>query len=327
MTDIDHFKSVNDTHGHGVGDDVIKYLADVLAEHTRPNDLVGRFGGEEFCIVCPDTDIAEGHVIAENIRDIIEKGIGANFLDKCQITASFGVASIHSNAANPSDMVEQADRALYVSKESGRKRVTNFTDDIDEEGSTTPAPEASAAPAPAQAPTATPAPAKPETPAVPILALRSSLPTPDKEEQTEKKSASVQKTINPVVPLFATAETDTSVKDTDTKDTEIESAGDSLRLDRSLLLDRLDQSLATADKQNHRVGVFLISIEALHKINDTFGFAVSDKLYKKIVRRLKNTLRQDNLSTVIGTNDQNISISRYGDTEICLALHLSLIHI
>ena len=321
MTDIDHFKSVNDTHGHGVGDDVIKYLADVLAEHTRPNDLVGRFGGEEFCIVCPDTDIAEGHVIAENIRDIIEKGIGANFLDKCQITASFGVASIHSNAANPSDMVEQADRALYVSKESGRNRVTNFTDDIDEEGSTTPAPEASAAPAPAQAPTPTPAPAKPETPAVPILALRSSLPTPDKEEQTEKKSASVQKTINPVVPLFATAETDTSVKDTDTEDTEIESAGDSLRLDRSLLLDRLDQSVATADKQNHRVGVFLISIEALHKINDTFGFAVSDKLYKKIVRRLKNTLRQDNLSTVIGTNDQNISVSRYGDTEICLALH------
>jgi len=157
MTDIDHFKSVNDTHGHGVGDDVIKYLADVLAENTRPNDLVGRFGGEEFCIVCPNTTIEEGHEIAENIRDIIEKGIGANFLDKCTITASFGVASIHSQASNPSEMVEQSDRALYVSKESGRNRVTNFNDDIEDAATqaANPVPReeatpAKAAPAPVQ---------------------------------------------------------------------------------------------------------------------------------------------------------------------------------
>jgi len=126
MTDIDHFKSVNDTHGHGVGDDVIKYLADVLAEQSRPNDLVGRFGGEEFCVVLPETTLSEGHQIAEEIRVIIEQGIGATFLDKCQITVSFGVATIHTNPASPSDMVEQADKALYVSKEGGRNRVTDY---------------------------------------------------------------------------------------------------------------------------------------------------------------------------------------------------------
>ena len=126
MTDIDHFKSVNDTHGHGVGDDVIKYLADVLADHARPNDLVGRFGGEEFCIVLPDTPLAQAAEIAEQIRATIEHGVGANFLDKCQITASFGVASIHANASNPSEMVEQSDKALYISKEGGRNRVTNY---------------------------------------------------------------------------------------------------------------------------------------------------------------------------------------------------------
>ena len=99
-----------------------------------------------------------------------------------------------------------------------------------------------------------------------------------------------------------------------------EAVGDSLRLDRSLLLDRLEQSVASASKQNHHVAIFLISIEALHRINDTLGFAASDKLYKRIVQRLKYTLKEEDLQSVIG-NQQSVSISRYGDTEICLAIH------
>ena len=340
MTDIDHFKSVNDTHGHGVGDDVIKYLADVLAEQSRPNDLVGRFGGEEFCMVLPDTTISEGYEIAEKIRDLIERGVGANFLDKCQITASFGVASIHTNAANPSEMVEQSDKALYVSKETGRNRVTNFTSRMDDEDFD-PAEASNGQPAAAVvAPARESAPVKAATPSVPILAQRSSLPE-DATEKTESKvtppvedkAAPVSESDNTgeVIPLFANTakspvlkqsilQTTGAGSSTGADDSEEESDGASLRLDRSLLLDRLEQSVQSASRNNHHVGVFLITIEALHRINDILGFTVSEKLYRRIARRLKKTLKEE-LGSIVESGDQSISITRYGDIEICLALH------
>ncbi len=325
MTDIDHFKAVNDTHGHGVGDDVIKYLADVLAEHSRPNDLVGRFGGEEFCIVLPNTTIEEGHAIAEEIRHVIESGIGAeSFFEKCQITASFGVASIHSNPATPSDMVEQSDKALYVSKESGRNRVTNYFAAMDDEDF-----DIAEAAIKAHAEPSKPAVAAPK---VPILAVRATAAGAPKVAKTEKpvtdtpiiKPVKTEQTESDVVPLFADSSPTPVLKVSNNKAsvTELDtSGGDSLRLDRSLLLDRLEQSLETAEKGNHHVGILLISIEALHRINDTLGFTVSEKLYRNIVRRLKKTLKEEANTSIIGSDKQSISISRYGDTEICLALH------
>lgn len=334
MTDIDHFKSVNDTHGHGVGDDVIKYLADVLADQSRPNDLVGRFGGEEFCIVLPETTISEGYRIAEQIRQTIEQGIGADFFDKCQITASFGVASIHSNSSTPSEMVEQADKALYVSKESGRNRVTNYTSAMEDEdfdmsaGDSLPQPES--------------APEIVKT-SVPILALRTSLPKSDASNAARDIAASGKQECKPApvlkvnsasssVPLFADKNTqpvlkqksnDTFASNPDdlVKLPEIDNSDSaSLRLDRSLLLDRLAQSVQSASRSNHHVGVFLITIEALHRINDILGFTASEKLYRKIAQRLKATLIEDAGST-IGLGEQSISVTRYGDTEICLAVH------
>ena len=349
MTDIDHFKSVNDTHGHGVGDEVIKYLADVLADHARPNDLVGRFGGEEFCVVLPNTTLNEGYEIAETIRETIHKGVGAEFFDKCQITASFGVASIHSKAKNPSDMVEQSDKALYVSKESGRNRVTNYSEKLEVPGAivTDAAPE--------EKPAATVAPIKPS---VPVLSMGGSqtaanandhkpeafsgaLPDALTENTTEKetpedKAASVLNTDSGiasstdadqsrVTPLFTQPtpmlKTSQSILSENNAEPNSESAGDSLRLDRNLLLDRLEQSVQSAQRKTRRVVIFLISIEAFHRINDTLGFTVSEKLYSKVVRRLKNTLKDEANVSIIGSNEQDISITRYGDTEVCLTLH------
>ena len=324
MTDIDHFKSVNDTHGHGVGDDVIKYLADVLADHARPNDLVGRFGGEEFCIVLPDTPLAQAAEIAEQIRATIEHGVGANFLDKCQITASFGVASIHANASNPSEMVEQSDKALYVSKEGGRNRVTNYTPQMESDDFDPTSVD--------NTPAATTPPVLKQS--VPVLATPTSA-TPTESNSPLEKPDVLAKANTPILKMKSTDES----KQTDNKPvsmfanlpdpadsldvTEIDagSNGDSLRLDRSLLLDRLEQSVANANKKGHRVGIFLITVEALHRINDTLGFTVSEKLYQLIVRRLKTTLKDESIRHIVGSSEQGISISRYGDTEICLALH------
>lgn len=316
MTDIDHFKSVNDTHGHGVGDDVIKYLANVLADHARSNDLVGRFGGEEFCMVMPDTTIAEAAQIAEDIRIAIEEGIGADFFDKCQITASFGVASILSNASTPSDMVEQSDKALYYSKENGRNQVTNYTSAM-EDGESDFVAEPAAAPA---APTVS-------KPAVPVLALKTT-PTPadtDSDSTTPSAPPIVKPTppviIEPAndekkfVPMFATPKEVVEERPQDSEDDIAGSNNESLRLDRSLLMDRLQHAVKNADRGSHKLGLMLVSIEALHRINDTLGFTVSEKLYRKIVRRLKNLLRAE---TLVGSD---ISVSRYGDTEVCLTLN------
>ncbi len=123
MVDIDHFKSVNDRFGHGVGDKVIQYLASVLTEYSRPNDLVGRFGGEEFCVVLPTTEIATARDIAETMRKAVQENRGAGFADLPRITSSFGVAMLDADTSDHNALVEQADQALYVAKESGRNRV------------------------------------------------------------------------------------------------------------------------------------------------------------------------------------------------------------
>lgn len=321
MTDIDHFKSVNDTHGHGVGDEVIKYLANVLSEHARPNDLVGRFGGEEFCVVMPSTSLLECAAIAETVRDHIEKSIGADFYDKCQITASFGVASINSSAAKPNDMVEQADKALYFSKENGRNRVTNFTASLGDSFDTNAAAAISGATPPP------PRPAPVLKPPVPVLAIRSPGTKKTSDIVKPKTEAEIQAGLfskanavsTPILSVRENFLTEKTSLDT-ASGTEPSDYG-TLRLDRNLLLDRLEQALQLAVKKTHYVGVLLISVDALQRINDTLGFSVNEKLYRRICKRLNDTLRDRNNARLIGDDDHSISISRYGDTEICLTLH------
>ena len=337
MTDIDHFKSVNDTHGHGVGDDVIKYLADVLADHARPNDLVGRFGGEEFCVVLPETPINEAYTIAEKIRLTIEQGVNADFFDKCQITASFGVASLQFNPDTPSVMVEHADKALYVSKESGRNQVTNYSPEMDEENANQPDADVDARPATTQAVV---------KPAVPIFAQPAPVAKSDEAIQTDEVEAETparqNKQIAPVmlktepdtasIPLFSDNKSSpvlqqssptgsvAATDETATTSGDVSSGSAPLRLNRNLLLDRLSQSIQSASKNNNQVGFFMITIEALHRVNDVLGFSISKKLYAEIANRLKSTLKADT-ELLANTGDQAISVSRYGDTEICLTIH------
>ena len=355
MTDIDKFKSVNDTHGHGVGDEVIKYLANVLAEYSRPNDLVGRFGGEEFCVVMPSTTLGEGNRIAEAIRLHIEKGTGANFLDKCSITASFGVASIHSGATKPNDMVEQADRALYVSKESGRNRVTNFSTSLDNQDFSngvvlTPLEQQSAnaailadnqhAPTVEKKPsvplfaTATPKAAKPTDAAdtaanTPVL-FKSSSPVINQKttESTDLNSGELTTATQPPTPSPVLVFNNKPAIDLpEPEPVNIKGESAPSKMDRGFMLDRLEQAIQFASRKSLHVAVLLISADALQRINDTLGFSVSEKLYKKILQRLRKTLREDSNSRLIGADEHAISVSRFGDSEICITLnHIQDVH-
>ena len=128
MVDIDHFKSVNDTYGHSIGDTVLCGVAELLQANIRKSDSVARFGGEEFCIILPNTTQEQAIRIAEAIRIKVEK---ATF-DDIPVTCSFGVTSIKFKARTPSELIEQADLALYEAKSLGRNQVALWDASLEE---------------------------------------------------------------------------------------------------------------------------------------------------------------------------------------------------
>ena len=124
LMDIDHFKSVNDTHGHASGDEVLKGVAKVIRDTLRESDLFCRYGGEEFCIALPGQAIGEGILVADKIRLAVE----AENIHGLSVTASFGVAVSKFGADTSSRLIQQADEALYAAKRSGRNRVCRWDD-------------------------------------------------------------------------------------------------------------------------------------------------------------------------------------------------------
>ncbi len=123
VTDIDHFKLVNDTYGHAVGDHVIKGLGEILRNLKRETDVVARFGGEEFCILCEETDARGAVQLAERVREQLRERRFESELGKLHVTCSLGVAQFPDDAKTDKQLFELADKALYLAKQTGRNRV------------------------------------------------------------------------------------------------------------------------------------------------------------------------------------------------------------
>jgi diguanylate cyclase (GGDEF)-like protein len=121
MLDIDHFKDVNDTYGHSVGDEVLVNLTRLIRDKIRNTDALVRWGGEEFVILCSDTPIQNAQFLAEKLRVAIE---GATLIKQQQVTCSFGIAEMIPGE-DPKKLFERADKALYSAKEGGRNRVVS----------------------------------------------------------------------------------------------------------------------------------------------------------------------------------------------------------
>jgi two-component system, cell cycle response regulator len=122
LMDIDHFKSINDVHGHLMGDRILQVVAKVLQSSVRRRDKVGRFGGDEFMIVLPETGSKGALRLAERIRSGIQKTVGSKLGLSTEVTASLGVASCLATDAGRDNLLEHTDLALYRSKSLGRNR-------------------------------------------------------------------------------------------------------------------------------------------------------------------------------------------------------------
>ncbi len=125
MIDIDHFKRVNDQYGHAVGDQAIQAVSYCLSAGIRLADAVGRYGGEEFCLMFPSTTLAEASDLAERLRIRIEKEAGGRvrMMADMVFTVSIGVSTTAFGARTPLELIDQADKALYAAKESTRNCV------------------------------------------------------------------------------------------------------------------------------------------------------------------------------------------------------------
>jgi len=123
LLDIDHFKQVNDTYGHQIGDEILTAFAKILVKNTRQSDVVARWGGEEFLIVCPESNIEETFQLAEKLRITIQQ---FKFPVARTQTASFGITDF-KKADRVSDLVSRADQALYKAKEDGRNKVIKLS--------------------------------------------------------------------------------------------------------------------------------------------------------------------------------------------------------
>ncbi len=134
MLDLDHFKQVNDSHGHPVGDEVLRGTANLLRGLARSCDVAARYGGEEFALILPHTTVAAAHEVAERIRVAAGEQVFESAAGSFSIKLSAGVAGYPANTESAEDLLSNADSALYTAKRSGRNRSVRF-DEIPESAS------------------------------------------------------------------------------------------------------------------------------------------------------------------------------------------------
>lgn len=124
MIDLDHFKEINDTYGHPVGDEVLETMGTLIDEKTRSSDVCGRYGGEEFALVLPETPLKGARITSERLRKVLaEQTFETEDGEEFTVTCSIGIAEYSPSFDDPEVLLEQADDALYEAKETGRNQV------------------------------------------------------------------------------------------------------------------------------------------------------------------------------------------------------------
>jgi diguanylate cyclase (GGDEF)-like protein len=123
MLDIDHFKKINDLHGHLAGDYVLKEVARIIQQRIRRDEVLARYGGEEFAVILPETNLEGARALADGLREKIEESRFVFQGETIRVTISIGVATLHDDDKTSLDLIKRADEKLYAAKRAGRNRV------------------------------------------------------------------------------------------------------------------------------------------------------------------------------------------------------------
>ena len=290
MVDIDHFKSINDRFGHSVGDEAIRMVSEVLNTCQAEGGIVGRYGGEEFCIALPNTNLTRGKEIAENLRESI-KNASTDFCDKkMRVTASFGVALIETTMENVSKLLDHADKALYTAKQSGRDRVVTWVEKDD------------------------------------LLVDEQRQDEKHAVEKTstenERRSADSRAAVN--VQLLnrriEQLEAEIRIKDAEYAKNRFTDPVTDLPT-RIIFEDRVSQAMAYSSRADNILAVAILNIDMFSRINNTLGQVIGDEFLKAVGQRLKTILRRsDTVASMVAPGQAGPSISRLHDDEFALLL-------
>jgi len=295
MLDIDHFKHVNDRYGHAVGDEVIKKVGEVLMSNSRGEDVVGRYGGEEFCLVSRGLSVDQQREVAERLRRAVSAlGNSDNAaFPLMRITASIGFATGNDEHRTPMDLVNEADQALYCSKEGGRNRVTRFDPQdvrlINEDE--TPENVVYLASAQADDGAGAEAPEAPGETTAEVVALRERV-----------------KELEEIALRHADEIWHNSLYDNLTN-----------LPNRVLLLDRATQDIKRIPRYGKVVAAVSVEIETVQRINDTAGHEAADELLVEISERLNDVVRESDTVGIMSSPNSS-TIARIGANEFVILL-------
>ena len=291
MVDIDFFKKVNDTYGHGVGDEAIKFMANTLTQYSRPNDLVGRLGGEEFVVVVPGADVALAVAIGEKMRKALEAGDKENYPDIPHLTASFGLSSIFDEAIDAKELLHQSDEALYVAKETGRNRLIRWieTMKVDEKQGIVPV----------------------------VVSAAAVVNGPDLSDTVVASNEEG---------FGLSIESDPALENVLRKDLEPvsqaqeEGARVQCPPEKALLLERINQAISRVKQYQSKIALLVVDIDALQQVNDTLGTLPSEKLAKTVISRIKDVLQNEELNQESEGGASSLTVSRFNGNEIAVLI-------
>ncbi|MET0070596.1 MAG: diguanylate cyclase [Candidatus Thiodiazotropha sp.] len=290
MIDLDDFKTINDQFGHANGDKVIRFIAETLLVNSRPEDVVGRYGGEEFSLVMPHADREQAVVLAERLRNEIQQKGYDLFTDNRTVTASFGLAQLADGVEDQMQLISNADDALYLAKEQGRNRVIFWDGD---------------------------------------MTTRERAVEQAKREEFERRMALangqsdkiLQGEVHRLEDLVRNLESELEYSREEIKRREGKDELTGLP-NRIIFSDRILQVLARCKRYEKSAALVSIDIDDFSSINEAFGFSNGDRILKVISSRLVDTLRITDTVAVIDQQDdkESSTISRVNNDEFALIL-------
>ncbi|MDJ0927011.1 MAG: diguanylate cyclase [Gammaproteobacteria bacterium] len=285
MLDIDHFKSINDRYGHATGDKVIRYTAEVITTACRDDDLVCRYGGEEFCVILPGVDLETAAQTAERIREKVCETSRARFTSSMSVTISVGVSDFAQSNGTAKDLVNQADMALYAAKEAGRNRVVcaSLTEVDPVSGATIMSP-----------------------------AMTAQLRAGGLDAGATSLVESLQQRIVSLEGMLEEQQMTVHKQFGYDRLTGLPN--------RLIFFDRVAQSIERCKRNDTVLAILYIDIDLFRRVNDAFGPDVGDQLLRTVADRIASVLRSSDTVALLGENNKGSTVSRLSNDEFAIEL-------